>query len=157
MLESRIVCLTDDLDLPQLHSIELDYCALRGDERGEQKALKEKPYNYKNTLRMKSGCGVIGIMTDLPSLTSFKNIDATFSSSGLLRLRVRIDGVFPGCYGVGFVLVMSTFSACIPFSPNVTMLVWCHLLSLEPLKLPFGEEAFVSSRNVVLLCSLCVV
>ena len=45
----------DDLDLPQLHSIELDYCALRGDERDEQKALEEKPYNYKNTLIMKSG------------------------------------------------------------------------------------------------------
>ena len=53
----------DDLDLPQLHSIELDYCALRGDERDEQKALEEKPYNYKNTLIMKSGCSVIGVMT----------------------------------------------------------------------------------------------
>ncbi|KAK8827410.1 hypothetical protein WA538_003372 [Blastocystis sp. DL] len=51
------------LDLPQLHSIELDYCALRGDERDEQEALEEKPYNYKNTL----------IMKNLPSLTSFKS------------------------------------------------------------------------------------
>ena len=49
----------DDLDLPQLHSIELDYCALRGDERDEQKALEEKPYNYKNTLTMK------GILSDI--------------------------------------------------------------------------------------------
>ena len=73
MLESRVICLTDDLDLPQLHSIELDYCALRGDERDEQKALEEKPYNYKNTLIMKSGCCMIGVMTNLPSLTSFKS------------------------------------------------------------------------------------
>ena len=56
-----------------------------------------------------------------------------------------------------FVLAMSAFSGSILFSPNVTMLVYRHSLSLEPLKLPFGEEAFVSSRSVVLLCSLCVV
>ena len=56
-----------------------------------------------------------------------------------------------------FVLVMSAFSESILFSPNVTMLVYRHLLSLEPLKLPFGEEAFVSSRCVVSLYSLCAV
>ena len=43
------------------------------------------------------------------------------------------------------------------FSPNVSMIMYRHLLSLKPLKLPFGEEALVSSRSVVLLCSLCVV
>ena len=64
--------------------------------------------------------------------------------------------MFPGFHGVKFVLVMSAFNGSILFSPNVTMLVYSYLLSLEPLKLPFGEEAFVSSRNVVLLCSLCV-
>ncbi len=56
-----------------------------------------------------------------------------------------------------FVSAMSAFSGSILFSHNVTMLVYHHLLSLKPLKLPFGEEAFVSSRSVVLLCSLCVV
>ena len=65
--------------------------------------------------------------------------------------------MFPGFHGVEFVSAMSVFSGSIPFSHNVTMLVYRHLLSLEPLKLPFGEEAFVSSRSVVLLCSLCVV
>ena len=69
----------------------------------------------------------------------------------------RFIQMFPGCHGVEFVLAMSAFSGSIPFSPNVTMLVFRHLLSLEPLKLPFGEEAFVLSRSVVLLCSLCVV
>ena len=69
----------------------------------------------------------------------------------------RFIQMFPGCHGVEFVLAMSAFSGSIPFIPNVTMLVYRHLLSLEPLKLPFGEEAFVSSRSVVLLCSLCVV
>ena len=76
----------DDLDLPQLHSIELDYCALRGDERDEQKALEEKPYNYKNTLIMKSGCSVIGVMTDLPSLTSFKSYRCNFQFVGSVML-----------------------------------------------------------------------
>ena len=56
-----------------------------------------------------------------------------------------------------FVSAMSAFSGSILFIHNVTMLVYRHALSLEPLKLPFGEEAFVSIRSVVLLCSLCVV
>ena len=76
----------DDLDLPQLHSIELDYCALRGDERDEQKALKEKPYNYKNTLIMKSGCSMIGVRADLPSLISFKSYRCNFQFVGSVTL-----------------------------------------------------------------------
>ena len=70
----------DDLDLPQLHPIELDYCALRGDERGEQKALEEKPYNYK------CGCSVIGVMTDIPSLTSFRSYQCSFQFVGSVML-----------------------------------------------------------------------
>ena len=61
----------------------------------------------------------------------------------------RFIQMFPGFHGVEFVLAMSAFSGSILFSPNVTMLVYRHLLSLEPLKLPFGEKAFVSSRSVV--------
>ena len=68
----------------------------------------------------------------------------------------RFMQMFPGCHGVVFVSAMSAFSGSILFSLNVTMVVYRHLLSLKPLKLPFGEEAFVSSRSVVLLCS-CVV
>ena len=69
----------------------------------------------------------------------------------------RFIQMFPGFHGVEFVLAMSASSGSIPFSPNVTMVVYRHLLSLKPLRLPFGEEAFVLSRSVVLLCSLCVV
>ena len=69
----------------------------------------------------------------------------------------RFIQMFPGFHGVEFVSAMSAFSGSIPFNHNVTMLVYRHLLSLKPMKLPFGEEAFVSSRSVVLLCSLCVV
>ena len=69
----------------------------------------------------------------------------------------RFIQMFPGCHGVEFVLAMSAFSGSIPFIHNVTMLVYRHSLSLKPLRLPSGEEAFVLSRSVVLLCSLCVV
>ena len=40
--------------------------------------------------------------------------------------------MFPGCHGVEFVLAMSAFSGSIPFSHNVTMLVYRHSLSLNP-------------------------
>ena len=56
-----------------------------------------------------------------------------------------------------FASATSAFSGSILFSPNVTMVVYRHLLSFEPLKLPFGEAVLVSIRSVVLLCSLCVV
>ena len=69
----------------------------------------------------------------------------------------RFIQMFPGFHGVEFVLAMSAFSGSIPFIHNVTMLVYRHSLSLKPLRLPSGEEAFVLSRSVVLLCSLCVV
>ena len=44
----------------------------------------------------------------------------------------RFIQMFPGFHGVEFVLVMSAFSGSIPFSHNVTMLVYRHSLSLEP-------------------------
>ena len=67
----------------------------------------------------------------------------------------RFIQMFPGFHGVEFVLAMSAFSGSSPFSHNVTMIMYRHSLSLKPLRLPFGEEAFVLSRSVVLLCS-CV-
>ena len=104
----------DDLDLPQLHSIELDYCALRGDERDEQKALKEKPYNYKNTLIMKSGCCMTRVMTDLPSLTSFKSYRCNFQFVGSVTLESTDSwSVSYRYHGVEFVLAMSAFSGSI--------------------------------------------
>ena len=57
--------------------------------------------------------------------------------------------MFPGFHGVEFVSAMNAFNGSIPFSPNVTMVVYRHLLSLEPLKLPFGEVVHVSIWSVV--------
>ena len=44
----------DDSDLPKLQSIQLDKYALYGDSRADRKTSHEEPYNYKNTLTMRS-------------------------------------------------------------------------------------------------------
>ena len=44
----------DDSDLPKLQSIRLDEGALYGDGRDDRKTIGDEPYNYKNTLTMRS-------------------------------------------------------------------------------------------------------
>ena len=44
----------DDSDLPKLQSIQLGSWALRGDRRDERKTISTEPYNFKNTLTMRS-------------------------------------------------------------------------------------------------------
>ena len=44
----------DDSDLPKLQSIQLDRLALQGDEGNDRKTISNDPYNYKNTLTMRS-------------------------------------------------------------------------------------------------------
>ena len=44
----------DDSDLPKLQSIELGEDALRGDNGDGQKTISDEPFNYKNTLTMRS-------------------------------------------------------------------------------------------------------
>jgi len=44
----------DDSDLPMLQSIQLDYGALYGDQRFERRTISSYPYNYNNTLTMRS-------------------------------------------------------------------------------------------------------
>ena len=43
----------DDSDLPKLQSIQLDDYALAGDD-DNRKTINNEPYNYKNTLTMRS-------------------------------------------------------------------------------------------------------
>ena len=45
----------DDSDLPKLQSIQLGDGALNGDGRDDRKTISYLPYNYKNTLTMRSG------------------------------------------------------------------------------------------------------
>ena len=44
----------DDSDLPKLQSIQLGSFALNGDNRDGRKTVRYSPYNYKNTLTMRS-------------------------------------------------------------------------------------------------------
>ena len=44
----------DDSDLPKLQSIQLDWYALLGDGRADRETISEEPYNYNNTLTMRS-------------------------------------------------------------------------------------------------------
>lgn len=42
------------LDLPSLQSITMKQCAFEGDDNANRKSLLIEPYNYKNSLTMKS-------------------------------------------------------------------------------------------------------
>ena len=44
----------DDSDLPKLQSIELGSWALYGDDRDDRKTINTEPFNFKNTLTMRS-------------------------------------------------------------------------------------------------------
>jgi len=44
----------DDSDLPKLQSIRLADGALRGDGRVDRTTIRNPPYNFKNTLTMRS-------------------------------------------------------------------------------------------------------
>ena len=44
----------DDSDLPKLQSIQLGLSALVGDGRDDRKTISDKPYNFNNTLTMRS-------------------------------------------------------------------------------------------------------
>ena len=44
----------DDSDLPKLQSIELGTGTLVGDGGDDRKTISDEPYNYKNTLTMRS-------------------------------------------------------------------------------------------------------
>ena len=45
---------SDDLDLPKLQSIQLGQWTFVGDEGADRKTISTEPYNYKNTLTMRS-------------------------------------------------------------------------------------------------------
>jgi len=47
----------DDSDLPKLQSIQLEGYALLGDGGNDRKTISTKPYNYNNTLTMRSEIG----------------------------------------------------------------------------------------------------
>ena len=44
----------DDSDLPKLQSIQLGGAALWGDDDDDRKTISDEPYNFNNTLTMRS-------------------------------------------------------------------------------------------------------
>ena len=58
-----------EIDLPLLQSVKLGYLAFTGDSN--RKTIDEYPYNYNNTMTMKSDSNWQNVYLDLPSLISF--------------------------------------------------------------------------------------
>lgn len=75
----------NDSDLPQLFSIAIKDDALCGDCSMACQSF-DPPYNYKNSLTMKSGTEWINGPADLPSLTEFKGASCVFRFIGLVAL-----------------------------------------------------------------------
>ena len=79
-----------------LQSIRLGSWAFRGDKRDDRKTISHKPYNYKNTLTMRSEIEWVDEWIDLPSLTEFKGDYNHFRSIGSVILE-SMDLVFDWC------------------------------------------------------------
>ena len=86
----------DDSDLPKLQSIQLDDYALAGDDDDNRKTINNEPYNYKNTLTMRSEIEWDNEWIDLPSLTELKGYYWNFYAIGSVILE-SIDLVIDRC------------------------------------------------------------
>ena len=86
----------DDSDLPKIQSIQLASSALKGDDRDDRETISTAPYNYNNTLTMRSDIEWNNEWIDLPSLTSFKGDDYNFYRIGSVILESS-DLVIDSC------------------------------------------------------------
>ena len=86
----------DYSDLPILQSIQLATGALLGDYSEDRKTIITEPYNYKNTLTMRSEIEWVDEWIDLPSLTEFKGDRFNFKNIGSVILE-SMDLVFDWC------------------------------------------------------------
>ena len=86
----------DDSDLPKLQSIRFAPGALFGDERDNRKTISDEPYNFKNTLTMRSEIEWVDEWIDLPSLTQFKGGYRNLENIGSVILE-SMDLVFDWC------------------------------------------------------------
>ena len=76
--------------MPSLLSIHLDNYALDGDVRSDRKGIPSEPFNWKNTLPVRSNHCVVYTFVDLPSLISFYGNDYHIRYFG----SVTLEGVF---------------------------------------------------------------
>ena len=79
-----------------LQSIRLGSWAFRGDSREDRTTVNTEPYNYKNTLTMRSEIEWSDEWKDLPSLTLFKGEFKNFYRIGSVILESS-DLVFDWC------------------------------------------------------------
>ena len=86
----------DDSDLPKLQSIRLGYEAFDGDDRYDRKTISTEPYNYNNTLTMRSEIEWVDEWIDLPLLTEFKGKEDNFYAIGTVILESSVF-VFDWC------------------------------------------------------------
>ena len=86
----------DDSDLPKLQFIQLGEWALHGDWRDDRTTISEAPYNYKNTLTMRSEIKWVDEWIDFPSLTIFKGDYNNFNRIGSVILESS-DLAFDWC------------------------------------------------------------
>ena len=77
---------SDYSDLPKVQSIQLSDWALWGDNGDDRKTIDVYPFNFKNTLTMKSEIECNSEWIDLPSLTSFTGDGDNFCWIGFVIL-----------------------------------------------------------------------
>ena len=101
----------DDSDLPKLQSIQFAPGALEGDAGDDRKTISTKPYNYKNTLTMRSEIEWVDEWIDLPSLTEFKGNRWNFEYIGSVILE-SIDVVFDWCRHPSVIIQWNLLRLC---------------------------------------------
>ena len=80
------------VDLPSLQSMILGSHAFMGDNSADRKTTSVLPYNYKNTLTMRSMVIWMNDWIDLPSLTEFRlNFGANFQHMGTVTIESRVS------------------------------------------------------------------
>ena len=124
----------DDSDLPKLQSIQLGTWALQGDAGYDRRTINKAPYNWKNTLTMRSEIEWVDEWIDLPSLTEFKGDDWNFYYIGSVILE-SMDLVFDWCRYPSIIIQWNR--------------LWCRLL-LVHLFPPILKYAF--SHFLIIRC-----
>ena len=83
----------DESDLPTLQSIQLGHHALQGESGDRRKTITEPPYNYRNTLTMRSEIKWSCERIDIPSLMFFRGSQYNFQNIGSITLKSRYKEV----------------------------------------------------------------